>query len=84
MGDSYVNHNNKVVDCRPFAGGNYDALKARKTRGAYNFLVDLVLAYAPVGQHDILYTLGRDDALDLFQGDGGGKKYAEGLLKSLQ
>ncbi|MFK7920942.1 MAG: peptidoglycan-binding protein [Bacteroidia bacterium] len=84
VGDSYVNNLNQVVDCKAFAGYNYDSLAQGKTRGAYNFLLDLVLAYAPVGKQTLLYTLGRDDALDLFRGEGQGRVYADALLKSMQ
>ncbi|MBE2207622.1 MAG: peptidoglycan-binding protein [Saprospiraceae bacterium] len=64
-GDSYINHANEVVSCRGFAARSYDELAAGKTRGAYNVISDLVLAYAPAGVNLVRYTLGRDAHLNL-------------------
>lgn len=69
---SYLNNRNKVINCAPFTSTNDGALKPGKTRGAYNFLVDLVLAYTKSGTTGIRYTLGRDDILNLEAGIGAG------------
>jgi hypothetical protein len=64
-GDSYINHAGEVVSCRGFAARSYDELATGKTRGAYNIISDLVLAYAPAGVNLVRYTLGRDEHLNL-------------------
>lgn len=60
-GQSYLNHNSKLVDCSSFASVTYRDLGHGKTRGAYNLLSDLILNYAPVGVQQVRYTLGRDE-----------------------
>lgn len=64
-GQSYINNEGKVVDCSAFASRSYAGLQSGQTRGAYNVIGDLILAYSAVGTDTILYTLGRDGALDL-------------------
>lgn len=65
-GASYLNPDGQLVDCRAFAAQGYDALSQRgQTRGAYNVLCDLVLAYSPLNQNEVWYTLGRDAVLDV-------------------
>lgn len=65
-GNSYLNADNKLVDCTAFSASGYNALAmSGKTRGAYNVLCDLVLAFSGLNQDVVWYTLGRDDVLDL-------------------
>jgi hypothetical protein len=64
-GQSYINHEGKVIDCSAFASPGYADLKKGKTRGAYNLLTDLILCYAPEGVQTIVYTLGRDETFAL-------------------
>lgn len=59
-GASYINHQDKLIDCRFFAAPSYAAL-GTKTRGAYNVLADLILTYAPSNVRTLTYTLTRDD-----------------------
>ncbi len=63
-GSSYLNSDNKLIDCRAFASRSYGGLSQGQTRGAYNVLCDLVLVYSPLNQDVVWYTLGRDDVLD--------------------
>lgn len=65
-GQSYINHLGERVDCSVFASDSYKGLGEGKTRGAYNFICDLVLAYTPVGHSAVWYTLGREKVLDQF------------------
>ena len=73
-GKSYINHQGKVIDCSEFsARGNSDLSAVskpgvKKTRGAYNFLADFVLAYAG-RRNEMLYTLGRDGTVSLYGDD---------------
>lgn len=61
-GQSYSNHQGKVIDCSGFASPGYAGLQDGKTRGAYNVFTDLLLSYAPVGVTTIAYTLARDES----------------------
>ncbi|MBI1227914.1 MAG: hypothetical protein GC192_21970 [Bacteroidetes bacterium] len=61
-GQSYSNHEDKVIDCSAFASPGYADLAKGKTRGAYNVFTDLLLSYAPEGVQTIAYTLGRDES----------------------
>ncbi|MBK9016947.1 MAG: hypothetical protein IPM82_24395 [Saprospiraceae bacterium] len=61
-GQSYSNHEGKVIDCTAFASPGYADLKNGKTWGAYNVFTDLVLCYAPEGVNTIAYTLARDES----------------------
>ena len=61
-GQSYSNHEGKVIDCSAFASPGYSDLKYGKTRGAYNVFTDLILCYAPAGVQTIAYTLARDES----------------------
>ena len=63
-GKSYINHRGELIDCSGFAASTYEELKT-KTRGAYNFMADLVLALSGAGVNKVYYTLGRDETLDL-------------------
>ncbi|MEZ4985448.1 MAG: hypothetical protein R2795_10490 [Saprospiraceae bacterium] len=58
-GASYLNADNALVDCSAFAASLYNDLSIGKTRGAYNVLCDLVLAYSPLDYDTVWYTLGR-------------------------
>jgi peptidoglycan hydrolase-like protein with peptidoglycan-binding domain len=61
-GQSYSNHEGKVIDCSSFAASGYADLAKGKTRGAYNVFTDLLLSYAPEGVQTIVYTLARDES----------------------
>jgi len=72
-GQSYMNHNNEVIDCSAFASKSYGGLKKvaglpRKTKGAYNVISDLVSVYRPASQKVLVYTLGRDSTLKAAEG----------------
>ncbi len=73
-GKSYINHLGAVVDCASFAATSYGQLNSahKKTKGAYNMLSDLVLCYAAPGVDYLLYTLGRDDTLEIAGAFGAG------------
>src|SRR5262249_52823262 len=66
-GTRYLNHRGVVVDCTAFAAPTYTALD-KKTKGAFNVLLDLITVFAPsnatsgVGLH---YTLLYDRDLEL-------------------
>lgn len=61
-GQSYSNHEGKVIDCTAFASPGYKDLSNGKTRGAYNVFTDLILSYAPEGVQTISYMLARDES----------------------
>ncbi len=61
-GQSYSNHEGKVINCTAYASPGYADLKNGKTRGAYNVFTDLVLSYSPEGVQTIAYTLARDES----------------------
>ncbi|MEL6671899.1 MAG: hypothetical protein AAFR61_06890 [Bacteroidota bacterium] len=81
-GQSYINDQDQKIDCRGHASSSYAGLKSGKTMGAYNVLADLIMAYAPVGKHEVIYTLGRDGALDLEPGLG--EAYAGQLVDRMK
>ncbi len=66
-GKNYINHKNELVDCSKFASSAYSQLNAssKKTKGAYNVLADLVVCYSKPGVDYLLYTLGREESMDL-------------------
>lgn len=66
-GKSYINHSDKVVDCSGFAAAGYRSLNraAKKTKGAYNVLADLIVSFSEPGVNHIYYTLGREASLNL-------------------
>ena len=79
-GESYVDNEGNLIDCNSFAAyGSNDILanrpmKIKKTKSAYNVLTDLILLYRPKNVDYIIYTLGRDDTMQidtLAQLDGG-------------
>ena len=85
-GKSYINHLDEVVDCSKFAATSYSGWESGLTMGAYNLLADLVLAYSPSFHlegkaNTLLYTLGRDDVLELDPSLG--VAYAESILKRM-
>ena len=66
-GRSYINNKNDVIDCSKFASRSYSELttSAKKTKGAYNMLADLVICYTKRGVNNITYTLGREESLNI-------------------
>mgnify|MGYP000090938280 CR=1 FL=1 len=66
-GKSYINHSDSVVDCSGFAAAGYKSLNraAKKTKGAYNVLADLIVSFSDPGINHIYYTLGRENSLNL-------------------
>ncbi len=71
-GRSYINNRGDIVDCTDFSAPSYATVSAiskpgvKKNRGAYTFISDFVFAYARPEQDYVLYTLGRDGALEEF------------------
>lgn len=66
-GRSYINNFNNAMSCAKFASRSYGDLttSAKKTKGAYNMLADLVICYTKPGQHSLTYTLGREESLNI-------------------
>ena len=66
-GKNYINNENKLIDCSKFASTAYSELNtsSKKTKGAYNVLADLVVCYSKAGVNHVLYTLGREESLNL-------------------
>ncbi len=66
-GRNYINNRNELVDCSNFGAVNYDYLNSssQKTKGAYNVLADLIVCYSKPGVDYVLYTLGREESLNL-------------------
>ncbi len=81
-GSSYLNANKKLIDCTPFASRSYAGLSQGQTRGAYNVLCDLVLAYSPLNENAVWYTLGRDEVLD--EHPDLGADWAAMMVKNMQ
>ena len=83
-GKSYVNHRGSVIDCSPFVATSYAQLNTadKKTKGAYNMLSDLVLCYAAPGVDYLLYTLGRDETLEI--ADTFGANYTSDTFRKMQ
>lgn len=71
-GRSYINNHGKLVDCAAFSADGYNQLSSvskpgvKFNRGAYTFISDFIFNYAPPGKDYIIYTLGRDGALEKF------------------
>ncbi|MFD2823540.1 peptidoglycan-binding protein [Lacinutrix iliipiscaria] len=82
-GKSYINNQSKVVDCSDFASRSYSELttSAKKTKGAYNMLADLVLCYTEAGVNSLVYTLGREESLDIDANFGA--NYASNSLEAM-
>lgn len=66
-GRSYINNFNATISCAKFASRSYSQLTTsqKKTKGAYNMLADLVICYTKPGQHSLIYTLGREESLNI-------------------
>jgi hypothetical protein len=66
-GRSYINSFNNTISCAKFASRSYSALNtsAKKTKGAYNMLADLVVCYTKPGVNSLTYTLGREESLNI-------------------
>ena len=70
-GRSYINSQpgsqGNLVDCSGFASKSYTELttSAKKTKGAYNVLADLVVCYTKPGISTLVYTLGREESLGI-------------------
>lgn len=70
-GESYVDNDGKLRDCSSFAAfgsadiQNNSASNIKKTKGAYNVFTDLVLLFRPKDVDYIIYTLGRDDTMQI-------------------
>ncbi len=66
-GKNYINNKNQLVDCSKFASPGYNDLTSasQKTKGAYNVLADLIVCYSKAGVDHVLYTLGREESLNL-------------------
>ncbi|MBT0608665.1 peptidoglycan-binding domain-containing protein [Aequorivita echinoideorum] len=64
---SYINHKDEAVDCSKFASRSYSELTstAKKTKGAYNVLADLIVCFSKAGTNHIYYTLGREESMNL-------------------
>lgn len=67
VGKNYINNHNELVDCSEFSSTAYNDLttSSKKTKGAYNVLADLVVCYSKPGIDHVLYTLGREESLNL-------------------
>jgi len=67
-GGGYINHHDELVDCWEHASAGYAGL-GKRTRGAYNVLLDLITTLSPdprVAVGDLLhYTLINEHDLDL-------------------
>jgi len=83
-GESYINHNDEVVDCSGHAASGYSSLNAsaRKTKGAYNVLADLIVSFSNPGVNYLYYTLGREASLKLDLGLG--PNYASETLERMK
>lgn len=81
-GSGYINHLGELVDCKNFASESYKGLAEGKTRGAYNFICDLVLVYTGAGQDTVWYTLGREKVLDQFPNYE--RKWAAKMIETLK
>ncbi|KAA5825748.1 peptidoglycan-binding protein [Algibacter amylolyticus] len=82
-GKSYINNHNQVIDCSKFASRSYGDLttSAKKTKGAYNMLADMVICYTKPGVNNFLYTLGREESLDIDSSFGA--NYAKNALDKM-
>ncbi|SRX55910.1 peptidoglycan-binding protein [Aequorivita sp. CIP111184] len=82
-GKNYINNQNQFVDCSKFASSAYSELNtsSKKTKGAYNILADLIVCYSKPGVDHVLYTLGREESLNLDANFG--SNYAIDALKKM-
>ncbi|WGF91929.1 peptidoglycan-binding domain-containing protein [Aequorivita marisscotiae] len=83
VGKNYINNKNELVDCSKFASTAYSQLNSasKKTKGAYNVLADLIVCYSKPGVDYVLYTLGREESLDLDANFG--SNYAISALRKM-
>lgn len=83
VGKNYTNNHNELVDCSKFSSTAYSELNttSKKTKGAYNVLADLVVCYSKPGVDHLLYTLGREESLELDTNFGA--NYALNSLKKM-
>ena len=65
-----------MIDCSAFSSPSYTGMSSStrwqrhyKTRGAYTFLSDFILVYAPNDVNHVMYTLGRDGSIEKFADD---------------
>lgn len=82
-GRSYINNFDKTISCAQFASESYGELNTsqKKTKGAYNVLTDLVVAYTKAGVNSLLYTLGREESLNIDSNFGAG--YARKAMEEM-
>ena len=82
-GKSYMNNLNQPISCADFASTSYGQLTTsqKKTKGAYNVLADLVVAFTKAGVNSLVYTLGREESLDIDANFGA--DYAKNALDSM-
>ncbi len=70
-GESYIDNEGRRIDCTGFAASgskNIQAnslMKITKTMSAYNVFTDLILLFRPKEVDYIIYTLGRDDTMQI-------------------
>ena len=70
-GESYVDNEGNRIDCSAFAASGSAGIQGnkptsiRRTKSAYNMFTDLVLLFRPKQVDYIMYTLGRDETLQL-------------------
>lgn len=73
-GRSYINNKGKLIDCSTYSAAAYSSLSAiskpgvRRSRGAYTFVSDFILAYSRANTDHVLYTLCNDEAIEKFGG----------------
>jgi hypothetical protein len=79
-GKSYINHHDQVIDCTPFSANNYGELGS-KSMGAYSIAADLITIFAHRGEQAALYTLLKEEDLELEPSMGAA--YAEKVLNRL-
>ena len=81
-GKSYINYQDEMVDCTPFAAiGSRDLKQTDKTQGAFNSLLDLITILSDSPDPDILVTLINED--DLHLSESIPDDYAATLLEQL-
>ncbi len=79
-GKSYINHHNQVIDCTAFSANNYGEL-GTKTMGAYAIAADLITIFVKKGEPGALYTLLKEEDLNLEPALG--TAYPEKILNRL-
>ncbi len=71
-GRSYINNEGKLIDCSTYSAAAYSTLSAisqpgvRRSRGAYTFVSDFILAYSKADTDHVLYTLCNDEVIERF------------------